>query len=155
MMKYAKMLLVLLVLLLTVTACASQREIRPINKDLSERTSFWTPDDDLEIRKLVFSIPDMDRKMCETFPKLIIENLESEKGVLDASFSFEGHIVTVIYAPVTITKEELLSYGTYDWIGVVFISDESIDDDPLIIYTDRLSNNEFEMPDDHMLEDDS
>ena len=106
-----------------------------------------------EVEKLVFAIPNMDKNMCETYPKLITEALEDENGVLDVEFIYDGHILTVYYDPKTITKDDLLNYETYNWIGTEFLSEESMDMsqiNPKQMYDNRFENNKFEMPEDHM-----
>lgn len=137
----------LLIGLVVLSACTSQTNSHT-------ETASWKPSNDAKMRKLVFSLPDMDKKMCETFPKVIIENLESTKGVIDASFDYEGHIVTVIYDQNTVLREDLLEHESYSWIGTVFISeDKVIGENALALYENRLQNNNFDMPPHHMEEE--
>jgi len=79
-----------------------------------------------EMNKIVFSFPNMDKEMCDTFPKRIVTSLESLNGVVDASFNFSGHSVTAYYDPQFISKKTILTYNIYSWTQVDFVSDESV-----------------------------
>ena len=146
-------LTILTIMIFTFSACSSTEEriIKPLNKEiLTYESNDWYYDNTVIINKLVFAIPDLDKKMCEKFPKLIIEDLEAEKGVIDAQFTYEGHEVRVIYDPEMITEEAILNYETYSWIGTEFVSNEVLEDDVKRIFDKRKENNVFEMPEDHM-----
>ncbi|NOX96792.1 MAG: sulfurtransferase [Nitrospirae bacterium] len=78
------------------------------------------------LNKIVFSLPNMDKEMCNTFPKRIVTSLEGLEGVVDASFNFSGHFVTAYYDPQFISKKTILTYDIYSWTKVDFISDESV-----------------------------
>jgi len=78
------------------------------------------------LNKIVFSLPNMDKEMCDSFPKRIVTSLEGLGGVVDASFNFSGHSVIVYYDPEFISKKTILTYNIYSWTKVDFISDESV-----------------------------
>lgn len=117
----------------------------------SSSKNVWSPNNDSSVYLLVFSLPDMDRKMCETFPQLIISSLEDTKGVVDAYFEYEGHKVFVYYDSNVISKEDLLNHDSYSWIGVVFINNSKVDVDYFSLFDKRKDNNPTVMPEDHML----
>ncbi|HED05994.1 MAG TPA: hypothetical protein ENI61_04855 [Ignavibacteria bacterium] len=79
-----------------------------------------------ELNKIVFSFPNMDKEMCDTFPKRIVTSLESLNGVVDASFDFDKHSAIVYYDPEFISKKDILTYNIYSWTKVDFVSDESV-----------------------------
>jgi len=78
------------------------------------------------LNKIVFSLPNMDKEMCDSFPKRIVTSLEGLEGVVDASFNFSRHSVTAYYDPQFISKKTILTYAIYSWTKVDFISDESV-----------------------------
>ncbi len=79
-----------------------------------------------KLNKIIFILPNMDRDMCDTFPKRIVTSLESLNGVVDASFDFDNHSVTAYYDPEFISKKDILTYDIYSWTKVDFVSDESV-----------------------------
>lgn len=102
-------------------------------------------------KKLVFNLPNMDKQMCETFPRIILSTLEELSGVVDASFEYNDHIVTVYYSPEVISKEDILNYESYAWVGTKFISEEDVDVSIIEeIYKNRDENNNLRMPEEHM-----
>lgn len=78
------------------------------------------------LNKIVFSFPNMDKEMCNTFPKRIVTSLEDLNGVVDASFNFDKHSAIVYYDPQFISKKDILTYNIYSWTKVDFVSDESM-----------------------------
>jgi len=106
------------------------------------------------VNKLVFTMPTLDKKMCETFPKLIITEIESMSGVIDAEFIYEGHIITVYYSPEYLNKDDIMQNSVYSWVGTIFVSDNSeTEKTARELYQNRESNNNFLMPDNHMDEE--
>jgi len=103
------------------------------------------------LSKLIFSLPNMDKEMCETFPRVIISVIENTNGVLDASFNYDGHVMTIYYDDGVLDPKELLNNSAYEWIGVEFISNEKVDISLVSeIYKEKEKNNQISMPVGHM-----
>ncbi len=145
-----QLLALVTVALLFLTACAAVKKGSSSDGLTAEKTNEWTPSSNSPVKKLVFSLPDMDKKMCETFPRLIVETLEGIPGVIDASFQYDGHVVTVYYDPSTVSKEELLNNDAYAWVGTSFLSEEDVEEDAASLFAKRGSNNPEGMPQGHM-----
>ncbi len=130
--------------LLAVTACT---EPAPVVPQLAAAPEANPP----RILKLTFSLPNMDREMCETFPRVILGALEGLSGVLDAGFAYEGHVVTVYYNANAVTRDRLLTHEAFAWIGVTFLDEEVVTDRPADeIFKAREANNDLVMPPAHM-----
>lgn len=103
------------------------------------------------VRKLVFNMPDMDRRMCEHFPTVVISTLEGIDGVLDAGFEYEGHVVTVYYDATRVSRDRLLNDEAYAWIGTRFLREDKVEGQSAEdILVRREQNNALVMPPAHM-----
>ncbi|NOZ81359.1 MAG: rhodanese-like domain-containing protein, partial [DPANN group archaeon] len=153
-----------LFLLLFLAGCSLTPSSSPAEKASASATStadvkgdsggkepdIWKPSKQTTLRKLVFNLPKMDKKMCETFPRVIISALESTPGVVDAGFVYDGHVVTVYYDPAVVKRDALLNHDSFAWVGTVFVSEDKSSLDPLRLFDDREANNDLVMPDEHM-----
>jgi hypothetical protein len=153
--RFKKTLLITLITLVIVFAgcnAKNDREIKEINiKDISEIEN-WQPSKETKMKKLVFSLPTMDKKMCETFPRLIISTLEDTPGVIDTGFDYEGHVTIVYFDSSVITKDKIINHDSFSWIGTKFISEEKSNLNHFVVFEKRKNNNELVMPEDHMEE---
>lgn len=142
-MKYYILIVVILVIAFYFSLSNTQNEEGDSDSlDISSVSS---------LNKLVFNLPNMDKQMCETFPRVILSAIEEMNGVVDASFEYDGHVVSVYYTPELISEEEILNNEAYSWIGTKFISEEEVDVSKAgKLYDNREKNNKLVMPGEHM-----
>jgi len=153
MKKKIMIMVIFLITLFLINACSTSKKA-PSLSDLKDSSGSLDISGIKSMRKLVFSLPGMDKKMCETFPKTIVSTIEEQKGVIDTSFDYDGHIVTVYYAPDFITKEDIMNNDVYSWVGTKFISDDDADISKIRdLYDSRKANDNLVMPSDHMKDD--
>ncbi len=117
---------------------------------MMERPEEWSPERVSSVQVLEFALPNMDKQMCETFPRTVVDYLEEMPGVLDVEFLYDGHRFRVYFDPNEISRDDLLNDEMYAWVGVTFIGLRKSDRNPQELYSQRKSNNPTEMPEGHM-----